>query len=462
MRASWQQERLAFGVLAVLAIVHLGIVISVAKQPLRVNAARPSERSVIWPLHHDTVHRAGPGGDFFAVYHAGVKRARGESPYSNKEKPRVTPEFFPFRYLPIVAQTLGRAAIAVQPTTAYRIWIGVLELLLAACVVVVWREVKLRWALGLSAVLLLSSPYFLELHMGQFTFATSALLALGLLFLDRSDRVRSRAAIGGAVAFAAAALLKVFPLASGAALIRNRRGLVAAAVAGGLVAAMSVPYFALNPDDGRAFAKVNFGDTGAGGFHGGNYGFLYVIFLAARDLGGAAGVKGFLTFAAVWQLFVLGATAALVLWKKPSMLTGGLALAFAHMISYKHVWEHHASGAVVCGAFLLLRMVADDRTRMRWIALGCIVVLALPTPFVVIDALDVGVYDPTPQWSRFARYLLPMCKAIPALALWALALIQCVRESPKLERMRTGPDAWRSVSCSPRTATSSARASRGC
>jgi len=428
-------RRIALATLAIVVAVHLAIVISIARQPLRVSSAPPTERSVIWPLHHDTVHRAGPGGDFFAIYHAGIKSSRGESMYDNKENPRVTPEFFPFRYLPIVAQTVGRAVITVPPQTAHRAWIVVLELLLIACAWLLWRELGTdEWRVGVIAPLLLSSPYFLELHMGQFTFATSALLAIGLLCLDRATK---KSLAGGTAAFAAAVLLKVFPLAAGAALLRYRRGFLAGAIAAGLVVAVSLPYFLGHEADWRSFAKTNFGDTKTEGFHGGNYGFLYVLFLYAKDTGGHPAVLHFLKFAAVWQIAVLGVTAALVLWRKPTMLTGGLVLAFAHMNSYKHVWEHHASGALVLAAFLLIRMNQDRLWWGRWVVLACLVIIALPTPFLFVDAIDPRVYDPTNSWSKLGRYLLPMSKAIPMLVLWVIGCVQCFRE-----RGVTPPPPW--------------------
>ncbi|MBA3458653.1 MAG: DUF2029 domain-containing protein [Deltaproteobacteria bacterium] len=420
-----RRTQILLGAAAVAVILHLVIVISVAKQPLRVNAF-PEQRSLIWKYHHDTIHRAGPGSDFFAVYHAAVKQARGESPYDNKESPRVTPEFYPFRYLPIVGQTLGRGATMFDGRTAYVIWCVLLELLLAGTLLVLWKiEASRRWKLGLSAALLFSSPYFLEVHIGQFTFATCALLAIGLALLDRSEKSFSA---GGTAAYAAAVLLKVFPLAAGAALIRRRKGFYAAAVAGGLVLITAVPYFLSYPDEWKAFAKVNFGDTGTEGFHGGNYGFLYMVFLAMKGIAGPAAVKGFLIFARNWQLVVLGITAILVLWKKPTILTGGLTLALAHMISYKHVWEHHASGAVVLGVFLLVRLNQDRAWIGRWIALGCVIVLALPTPFVLVDTLDPHIYDPTPMWSPFWRFTLAASKGLPMFVLWVVGAIQCYRE----------------------------------
>lgn len=428
-------RRIALTTLALVVAVHIAIVISIAMQPLRVSSAPRAERSAIWPLHHDTVHRAGPGGDFFAVYHAGIKSSRGESPYDNKENPRITPEFFPFRYLPVVAQTVGAAVIMVPPQTAHRAWIIVLELLLLVAAFVVWRELRSdEWRVAVIAPLLLASPYFLELHMGQFTFATSMLLAIGLLFLDRGSK---KSLAGGSLAFAAAVLLKVFPLVAGAALLRYRRGFVAGAIAGLLVVGVSLPYFLGHEADWQSFAKTNFGNTKTEGFHGGNYGFLYVLFLYAKDTGGHPAVLNFLELARIWQFAILGFTAALVLWRKPTMLTGGLVLAFAHMNSYKHVWEHHASGAIVLAAFLLIRMNQDRTWFGRWIVLACLVIMALPTPFFFVDAIDPTVYDPTNSWSKLGRYLLPMSKAIPMLVCWMIGCVQVFRE-----RGVTPPAPW--------------------
>lgn len=410
-------RRLAAATIAAVALVHLALVLSIARQPFDVNRQPPAERAVIWPLHFDTVHRVGPGSDFFATYHAGVKLTRGESPYDNKEQPKVTPPFYPFRYLPAVAMSLGRAAAAIPPRAAYLAWIIALELLLAATVALVWRAApSLRWKLAYASALLLSSPYLLELHMGQFTFATLALLSLGAWQLDRGR------AVSGSVAYALAALLKVVPLAALPALVRHRHGRIAAVAAVAAVVLTNAPYFLAHSADWTAFSQRNFGPVTPDGFHGGNYGLLYVLWKLSRELA----LGGFATFATLWQLGVLGVTALLVFWRRPTMLTGALALMFAHMITYKHVWEHHASGAVVCAVFLLLR-ANETAWRGRWLIAACVAALVLPTPFVLIDPLVAGQWDPLPSWSPAARYLLPMCKAIPALILWLASLVLVTR-----------------------------------
>ncbi len=419
---------LPFAILAVLGVGHLAVVASIVRQPPRVRAV-PDRRSVIFPLHHDSVHRAGPGSDFFAVYHAGIKMQRGESPYDGKENPRVTPDYFPFRYLPIVAQTVGRGATLLEPWTAYRVWAVILELLLVACLLAIWRGFQSEtWRLVACGALLVSTPYFLEVHIGQFTFATSALLVLALFALDDPTK---RLAPAAAV-YAAAVILKVFPLVSAAALVRHRRGFIAALVAVLAMAALSVPYFLDHPVEWKAFAATNFGNGGAEGFHGGNYGFLYSLYLIEKALG-TLRPAGFQTFAKAWQLAIIGSTALFVFLKRPTMLTGGIALVLAHLLSYKHVWEHHSSGTVVLAVFLLVGLHAD-RWAGRWVALGCLILLVVPTPFVFVDAIDARVTEPTPSWTPFGRLILPLSKAIPTFGLWLVALIQSHRESAAARR----------------------------
>jgi hypothetical protein len=295
-----------------------------------------------------------------------------------------------------------------------------LELVLAGLVLLLWRTTSATpWRPALAAVLVLSSPYLLELHVGQFTFVACALLVTSLVLLERSSK---RLCVGGSAALAGAALLKVFPLVACAALLRDRRGRLAVAIAGAAVLVTSVAYFAIHPDDW--FLNVNFGATELTDFHGGNYGFLYFALLVTRSIAGQPGVDGFLDAARWWQPVVIGLTAVIIVWRRPTMLTGGIALTLAHMISYKHVWEHHASGAVVLGVFLVVRLLDAGGWR-RWAAFACVVVLALPTPFALIDA-----YNPfhEPQWPLAWWFAIPACKALPTFALWVLALMQVVRE----------------------------------
>ena len=57
------------------------------------------------PLFNDTMHRFGPGGDFFSIYAAGVKARAGESVYTIGGHVEAVPSAF--RYAPLVAYTVA-------------------------------------------------------------------------------------------------------------------------------------------------------------------------------------------------------------------------------------------------------------------------------------------------------------------------------------------------------------------
>jgi len=61
------------------------------------------------PLFNDTMHRFGPGGDFFSIYAAGVKARAGESVYTIGGHVEAVPYAYAFRYAPLVAYTVGAA-----------------------------------------------------------------------------------------------------------------------------------------------------------------------------------------------------------------------------------------------------------------------------------------------------------------------------------------------------------------
>jgi len=134
----------------------------------------------IWQLHNDTVHRAGRSVDFYSVYHAAHHMQRGVSPFSMAPD-GITPYYYPFRYLPVV----GKATTLftqLAPHHAYYAWIAVLELVLGLFVYTLYRQLlSSRLWLLVSSLLLFSSPYLLEVYVGQFTFVAMVLCALALL-----------------------------------------------------------------------------------------------------------------------------------------------------------------------------------------------------------------------------------------------------------------------------------------
>lgn len=433
----------SIGLLAALIGLHLLIVASIARQPLNVNQADPSKRSLVWPLFNDSVHRIGPMADFLAVYHAGLTAVQGLNPYEQRENPGRTPYFFEFRYLPAAGFLIGAPLTLLSPRGAGLVWMLVLELILAGFALFWWRAAgpgPARW--GGLVVLLLSTPFFLELHMGQFTFAAIALSAAALILLGRREGGRPARswihapAVGAALCFTLAVLLKVFPLVLAPVLLRRGRpGWITLGSALAALVLLNAPYFASHPGTWETFYKGNFGAIGAWqGMHSGNFSLVYVIQMMVRDLAHFWSPESWDTFVKIWRVLVLGtaSVAVLISPRRDVVLAGGLML-LAHFLSYHHVWEHHLSGVVLILLLCLWRVEASSAERrpssgtggaagVRAWAIGAgalwaaAVLMAMPTPFVLIDrALDPRVADPAKHWSAFSRYCLPLFKVVPLL-----------------------------------------------
>ena len=391
------------GFLAVIT-VHIFVVCSVAL----------SSRPVIWKLHNDCIHREGPGADFYSVYHAGNNLRRGISPYAlNRE-----PEFFyyPFRYLPAVA--MGGRLVSLLPPEHARIgWILVLEILLAGLIAVLWKKINQKpLRLFASAVLLLSSPYFLELYMGQFTFAAVALTGLGI-FLPI-----------GFVLFASAALLKVFPLAVVPAMVLRPGYRIHCLTALLSVIALSCPYFMANPDDWKTFVSANFTVTTEA--HCGNFGLVHILGLIKDDAGLPLTPGDWVICMSVFRISLLCLTTALVfISHHRSVLPGAVALLLAHFLTYPHVWEHHMSGVIAAGA--LLCVIPGKKFPHGFILVISLVMLAVPTSFALFDtARDPEIWDPSISWPAHARYIVPLTKVAPTLMLFCLAIRLLLESNP--------------------------------
>jgi hypothetical protein len=418
--------------------LHATLAFEVLGQPLDAGASPPSERAPTWWLSNDSVHRPGPGADLFGVYHAALALERGESIYTRVESPPTTPYFFPFRYLPVVAQTIGSLLARLSPHAAYLAWGLVLEAFVLIALVLIVRSARssAERVAGVS-LLCLSSPFFLELHMGQFTFVAALLAMIAalagerLLAAEATPRWRVAATrLWKAALAAAAAALKLFPIAALAVwLKRGRWGVCAAVVAA--VVLLNAPYFSSSPGELSAFAAANF-QAPQGGLDTGNFSPLYVAYLVARAAGLAPDEAGFLEGAAVFHLGVLAITVVAVFLSRETRLWAGVAtVMLAHFVGYVHVWEHHSSAILVIGLIVWLkrRELAVPPGRVWGAAVvACLAVLALPTPFALLETdFDGAQWSAAGGLSTAAGLLLASSKALPLTLLWALLLHAHVR-----------------------------------
>lgn len=423
-----------FMLIAVSLCLHIYVVYTIMRQPLDVNRYLGTPRSAIWALHHDTIHRIGPGADLFAIYHAGRALRHGKSPYEKDEGEELSTYFYSFRYLPIVGQTIGRSLIQLSPRTAYVLWICILEGFLSMLIFILRRRTKSRRLRCFSTcVLLLSSPYFLELHMGQFTFIAVSMLSIGMLIQEYpKGKAGLWASILCAMSFASATLLKIFPSVVSPAFIRHRRYWLSLALAVVVILGTAVPYFVLHPYDWVLFYRTNISST-TGGMHAGNYGLMYLIHLVAGQLRLTWFSDHWIGFLSFWRVVALSITGFIVLFSRcRRVIIGSAIMIFAHFLSYAHVWEHHMSGAIAIGLPLLL-VVNDKASRSRRKTIMALLVislllLALPTPFALFDRdKDPLAWDPAVDWAPYVKGLLALSKVVPTMILYLICATMLVK-----------------------------------
>jgi hypothetical protein len=422
--------------LAVLCIAgHAAAALAIVTAPLDLPESS-QQRLFIAPLFRDMLYRPEPGADLFAVYHAGVKAQRDESPYDLSENPSRTPYYYHYRYLPGLAGTFGAALARLPPRVAYVGWAITTEIALVAVALLLLRRArslsgKHRWAPPfVVAILAASTPYLLELHMGQLTAFTLCLTLTAVLLANpKASHAPAQGNSGrlmlwgAAVAYALAVEIKVFPLVIAPALLRRRAGRWALVGALVLLAVAEGPLWVRKPGLYHAFSTLNF-SSGMLGMNDGNFGLTYVIYRLGLGLGHAWSVHGFGILTTVLRILFLGTAAIAALGRRSHGIVAAATLVFAHFLAYTEVWEHHFGGVLAFGvAFLLVRLDAQPLSRAeKLLMLSSLVVMALPTTFYGQDRWHDRVHQASASWTTLEHVLPPLCKVLPTLALFGLGL----------------------------------------
>jgi hypothetical protein len=371
------------------------------------------------PLFNDTMHRFGPGGDFFSLYAAGVKARAGESVYTIGGHVETVPYAYAFRYAPLVAYTLGAALSFLPAIAAYALW-------LIACELALLRNIRRtleiapdkRTGYVAAALWLLFTPYYLELFVGQFTFITASLVFWAYLDWQKPTRGAAREAERGKADgfWMAAVWLKMMPLLYlPIVLLRGRwkSALVALLV----LAASSAVYFMRFPSDWTVFADTNAVDAPAG--HAGNLGLMALLYHAAHEQ-----KRPFLIAHAV-VLTLAGLSLAWLTyrtWEADKSGSGEaegrrlalyVACSAVYLLAYKDVWEHHY--VLLLPPLVLLAL----RKANPWLWLPLFLLSALPGLFALYDLPGLGYNeDPQVYW-RPATSLLHHAPK-PLAPLWLL------------------------------------------
>jgi hypothetical protein len=367
------------------------------------------------PLFNDSVHRFGPGADFFALYQAGWSALRGQSIYEFAPGETVIPYAYPFRYLPISAYTVGALLTLAPPTVAYALWLAVCELCLLQNVRLTYQRAG-RGVRGarLGAVWLIFCPYFLELWIGQFTFVLGSLLFWTVLACETG---RGKAAQGWWIA---SVLWKPASLLWAPIWLRERRwwpGLLLC----GLLLAGNLFYFRFFPADWPLFLETNFQSMPT--WHAGNVGLSGLVYHFTGPSALFHAVRVSLSLALVLPALWITLRPLPRERRPPFWLLASLWTCLYFLV-YKDVWEHHLTLLL---PFLVLALWRSPTPLL----IGLVILLALPSPFVLYDPPGLGFnVDPQPFFSSRTSLLHHSWRVVPLLALYGLWLKQACRRGP--------------------------------
>ena len=415
-------RRASIFLLAVAALVHVGMLVG-WRWPRQLT-----------PYFFDaTVLSGGRGLDFYAIYQAGYNARHGIDIYEGDpaKAPVVVPYFTPYRYLPVVAYTLGAALSLFSPLTAYKIWVVVIELTLLGCVLLTWRITRDfdRFAL-LASMWLCFTPFYLELFMGQFSLVQGALI-FGMLAaapLLAGERSEAQSETGWGLwepLWLTSILWKINTIVFAPVLLRLRRFRILTITAV-VLSLTTIPYFLVFPAHARDFLVNNFGDS-VTHYELGNLGFRQFVFELLAALGASPAAQRLAQLAVV----VIAAGSALLItfyfldgqlgigtWELPPGKIARLLSLWltAFFLVSPQIWEHHY-------VMLLPVLVIEYWRNPNWFVLFIWLWLALPTPFgfiglqsVIAANHDLRAFPLEPAWQPLLQHA---SKALPTLALFA-------------------------------------------
>lgn len=376
------------------------------------------------PLFNDAMHRSGQAADFFAVYQAGTNLQDGTSIYSTAPVHQSVPYFYPYRYHPFVAYTVGFASQLFPPFGAYGLWVIVQEILLVLNIMVsrsLFSEEKHRTVATL--FWLLFTPFYLELFMGQFSFAMTSLVFWAIAAWMKKEVQK------GDVWWALSLVVKSNSVLFVPVLLRGRRW-KSLLLGAGVAAVLAVPYFTAVPGTYDEFAR-NYTERLSMSTLLGNQGFSALIGIAVLRTSGLwtddLHVLGQRVVqmdqlmeipVLLWTLLVVG-TALYVTFKTTRVEGPELFLLWllAFFLFYKHVWEHHYVMLLPVFVLLYYQVVAGRLDLPRPVFWTAFVIIALPTAFITIDRSPV-MFDPELSWEPWKSFLYHLPKPLAVLVLF--------------------------------------------
>ncbi|MBI2620161.1 MAG: DUF2029 domain-containing protein [Ignavibacteriales bacterium] len=387
------------------------------------------------PLFDDAMHRKGQGADFYAVVQAGQNFSDGVSIYTTSPRRQVVPYYYPYRYHPFVAYTFGQLFLLLPPIGAYGLWIILLEFVLIVNLVVTRKLISdERSAMVLMGIWLLFSPFYLELYLGQFSFAMASLLFWALVAWERNAR-----RIGDSSWIVSLIVKSNSVLLTPALLKQGRWKLVA--MGAGVAILLAVPYFASVPGTYQEFAR-NYTKPMSMPQLLGNQGFAGLIGIAILRMNGLwtddlhelharldQMDRLMQTPLSVWTAVILLLTLLVTIRAQRERRTDLFLLwILSYFLFYKHVWEHHYVMLLPVFVLLYLRITTGKLNLAPGIFWGTFSIIALPTLFPLIDLSNV-LFDPELYWETWKSFLYHVPKPLAVLLLYGALCLAILHKS---------------------------------
>jgi len=388
-------------------------------------------------FHNDAVRRH-QAADFFSVYQGAAHIWAGVSPYSPEGVVPRVPYFFEYRYLPSVGYTFVAPLLLFSPWPAYWLWIIVLELLLVFNIIFTRQMTRDPSRANIAtAMWLLFSPLYVELYMGQFSFA------MGSMFFWMAYGIwRGKSRMPWA-AWIASVLLKTNSILFAPSFFRRGlMGILAACAV--VVLVLNLPHFARIPSDARELADRN-GGIGSGFYtpmsHAGGMGVQALAAVVGYSVEQRyeddhaswlnlkppppnepvdARRRALLTL--TWSA-VIAALAATFFVKRFDLWVNLTVWMLAYFVIFPDVWEHHYSMLLPMLVLLYLH-----RPRLAIPVILTWAFVAAPSLHVFIDTplrifepagyVPVDTFDPQTYWPAWASILYHTTKAVPVYVLF--------------------------------------------
>jgi len=363
-------------------------------------------------LFHDSTYRLGQGSDFYAFYQAGYNILHGLNPYENVSGYYIVPYSYNYRYLPFFAYTFGILFNIFPPLISYWIWVVFLLFLIWYTCWITYKICKAlnkpKWVSYVAiGMWLCFSPIYLELYMGQTT------LFVGLLTFFSFYAELKKKETKGIILWALGSLIKYIPyLITPAILSSGRTRKVIYNLIISTVAILSFGFMLF-----LYFLDYNLETTGKFYAHNGSFDLKNLIYLIGNVF--ASNDSWFLKNNKYINIILIitffGLSFFATIYTKDYLYSSCL-LVCSYYLAFSGIWEHHFTFIL---PFLVLLWIRDEKIadKKKWFLI--FVLLAIPTPFYVIDSYNL--------WSFPFLLLYKSSKCIPVLILFILILIKAYK-----------------------------------